>query len=163
MANYSFNIALGRESEFHWRVDNNDPANSALILVVLSATGLEADATLRDYDDLAALLAGSSNEVTNAGYARITVTDAGLSPFTVDDTNNQIVLPLANQTTAAISAGNSWSKLLICYDNDTTGGTDANIIPVKAFDIRDPTTGSPIAPSGGTITHSFPNGYNVAS
>jgi hypothetical protein len=163
MANYSFNIALGRESEFHWRVDNNDPTNSALVLVVLSATNLEADATLRDYDTLSALLAGTSDEVTNAGYARIVITDAGLSAFTVDDTNNQLVLPLANQTTAAISTGNSWSKLLICYDNDTTGGTDANIIPVKAFDIRDPVTGAALAPSGGTITHSFPNGYNVAS
>ena len=163
MANYSFNISLGRESEFHWRVDNNDPANSALILVVLSATNLEADATLRDYDTLSALLAGTSDEVTNAGYARITVTDAGLSPFVVDDTLNQITLPLANQTTGAITAGNSWSKLLICYDNDTTGGTDANIIPVKAFDIRDPVTGAALAPSGGTITHSFPNGYHIAT
>jgi hypothetical protein len=117
---------------------------------------------LKDYDTLSALLAGASNEVTNTGYARIVVTDAGLAAYTVDDSNDEIVLPLADQVTAAISAGDSWSKLLICYDNDTTGGTDANIIPVKAFDIRDVNTGQPISPSGGTITHSFPNGYHVA-
>lgn len=118
---------------------------------------------LKDYNDLAAILAASNDEPTNVGYARITVTDAGLGPYTVDDALNEIRLPLANQTTAAISAGDSWSKLLICYDNDTTAGTDANIIPVKAFDIRDPITGAPIAPSGGTITHSFPSGYHVSS
>jgi hypothetical protein len=163
MAGFSFNVALGREVEFHNRVDGNDPANSALILVVLAASGLESDAVLKDKDDLAAVLSGTTNEVTNAGYARITVTDAGLAAYTVDDTTDVIRLPLANQVTAAISAGDSWSKLLICYDSDTTAGTDANIIPVKAFDIRDAVTGAAIAPSGGTITHSFPDGYHVAS
>jgi len=129
---------------------------------VLAALGLEEDAILRDYDTLSALLAGASNEVTNTGYARITITDSGLAAYTVDDSLDQIVLPLANQTTAAISSGDTWSKLLICYDNDTTGGTDANIIPVKAFDIRDPITGVAITPSGGTITHSFPSGYHIS-
>lgn len=143
-------------------MDGNDPANSALILVVIAASGIEVDAVLKDYDTLSALLAGTSNEVTNTGYARITITDSGLAAYTVDDTNDLITLPLANQTTAAISAGDSWSKLLICYDGDTTAGTDADIIPVKAFDIRDPTTGAAIAPSGGTITFTFPNGYHVA-
>lgn len=144
-------------------MDNDDPTNSALVLVVLAAAGLVSDATLSAYDDLAAVLAGASNEVTNTGYARIVLTQADIAAFTVDDSLQTITLPLANQTTAAISAGDSWSKLLICYDSDTTGGTDANIIPVKAFDIRDPTTGAAIAPSGGTITHSWPNGYHVAT
>lgn len=149
--------------EFHNRVDGNDPTNAALILVVLASSGLEEDGILRDYDTLSAILAGTSNEVTNAGYARITITDAGLAAYTVDDSLDQIVLPLADQTTAAISSGDVWSKLLICYDSDTTGGTDANIVPVKAFDIRDPVTGVAITPSGGTITHSFPNGYHVSA
>lgn len=162
MAGFSFNVVLGREVEIHNRVDGNDPANAALILVAL-ASGHEADAVLKDYDTLDALLTPAANaEPTNVGYARITITDAGLAAYTVDDTNNEIVLPMANQTTAAISAGDSFSKLLICYDSDTTAGTDANIIPVKAFDIIDPVTGAAIAPSGGTLTYSFPNGYHVA-
>lgn len=161
MAGFSFNVALGREVEFHNRVDGNDPANSALVLVVLSSTALDIDATLKDYDTLAAILA-VNDEADNVGYARIVITDAGLAPYTVDDTDDSITLPLADQTTAAITAGDSWAKLLICYDSDTTAGTDANIVPVKAFDIRDQTTGSYLVPSGGTITHSFPNGYHVA-
>lgn len=163
MANISANIALGRECEFHWRVDNDDPTNSALVLVVLAASGLEDDSVLRTYDTLSALLAAANNEVTNVNYARIVLTQADIAAFTVDDSANTITLPLANQTFTAIAAGDSWSKLLICYDNDTTGGTDANIIPVKMFDIRSPVTGAPVVPAANNIAFSFPNGYHVAS
>jgi len=162
VAGFSFNISLGRETEFHNRVDGNDPANSALILVVLANAGLESDDVLKDFDTLAAVVAGTTNEVTNVGYARITVTDAGLAAYTVDDTLNEIRLPLANQVTAAITAGDSWRKLLICYDSDTTAGTDANIVPVKAFDILD-ANGAALTPNGTAITFAFPNGYHVSS
>jgi len=43
-----------------------------------------------------------------------------------------------------------------------TGGTDANIIPVKAFDVIDPLTGAAVIPAGGNIIFGFPNGYHVA-
>lgn len=160
MANFAFNISKGREAEFHWRVDNNDPANSALILVVLAAATLEPDATLQDYDTLADVLA-ISLEVTNGSYARKTLTDASISPFTVDDTFNLIRLPLANQTFTTIAAGDSWAKLLICYDSDTTGGTDANIIPVVAQDLL--VSGVAVVPNGSDIVVAFPTGYAVCS
>jgi hypothetical protein len=131
------------------------------VLVVLSTTALDTDETLKDYDTLAAVLA-VNDEADNAGYARIVIPDTGIVAPVVSDTDESVTLTLADQTTAAITAGDSWAKLLICYDSDTTAGTDANIVPVKAFDIRDPVTGAAIAPSGGTITHSFPNGYHVA-
>lgn len=161
MSNFTFNVSLGREVEFHNRVDGDDPANSALILVVLAAAALEADSVLKDYDTLSALLAGASNEVTNGGYARKTLTQADLTPYTVDDTTNSITLPLANQTWATIVAGDSWSKLLICYDNDTTGGTDANIVPVVAQDLF--IDGVATVPNGNNIIVAFPLGYCVAS
>jgi hypothetical protein len=106
-------------------------ANDALIYVLLEATGLEADATLKDYDDLSALLAGASNEQTNQG--RKSVTSATI---TVDDTNDRVDIDIADQTYAALG-GNATGKLLICWDGDTTAGTDANIRPLTAhsFDI----------------------------
>lgn len=162
MANGSFNIAKGREVEFHNRVDNNDPANSVLKLVVLAAAGLEPDATLQDYDTLSALLAASNNEVTNTGYARITLNDAAITAYTVDDDNDEIRLPLADQTFATITAGDSWRKLLLCYDADSTSGTDADIIPVKYYDVLSTVTGQAIVPNGGNIIFSFPDGYHVA-
>lgn len=161
MSNFTFNVSLGREVEFHNRVDGNDPANSALVLVVLAASGIEADSVLKDYDTLSALLAGASNEVTNTGYSRKVLTDADLTPYTVDDTTNSITLPLANQTFSTISAGDSWSKLLICYDSDTTSGTDANIVPVVAQDLF--IDGVATVPNGNNIIVAFPLGYCVAS
>jgi hypothetical protein len=111
-------------------------ANDALIYVLLEATGLEADATLKDYDDLSALLAGSSNEQTN--QARKSVTSATI---TVDDTNDRVDIDIADQTYAALG-GNPVGKLLICWDGDTTTGTDANIRPLTAhsFDITPDST-----------------------
>lgn len=161
MGQFSFDVALGREVELYNRVDSNDPANSALILVVLANANLEADSTLRTYATLAALLAGTSNEVTNVGYARKTLTDANLSAYTVDTTNHQIVLPLADQTFAAISAGDSWRKLVICYDSDTTSGTDANLVPVCAHDILE--NGVAVVPTGNDIVLGFGNGMLIAS
>ena len=157
MGNFRFDIANGREAEFHWRVDNNDPTNSALILVVLAASGLEADGVLRTYADLATLLAASNNQVTNTGYARKTLTDADLSPISVDTTTHKTTLALPTQTFATISAGDTWGKLLGCYDSDTTGGTDANIVPVWANDI----IGNAAVPNGGDIVFAWPNGYII--
>lgn len=162
MANFSFNVALGREVELYNRVNDSDPTNAVFVLLVLAASGLEVDSDLKDYDTLSALLAASNNEVTNTGYARKTLSDANLDPYTVDDDDDSITLTIANQTFATISAGDSWRKALLCYDSDSTGGTDANIIPVKAFDVIDPETGSAVIPTGDDIIFGFPNGIHVA-
>lgn len=157
MSDFTFNVALGREVEFYNRVDTNDPANSALILAVLASAGLEADSVLKDADTLAAVVAGSTNEVTNSGYARKVLDDTALSAYTVDDTNDRILLTLPTQTFTSIVAGDSWDKLLVCYDNDTTTGTDTNIIPITAHDLR--ISGLPVIPNGSNIVLSFANGF----
>lgn len=162
MSSFSFNVALGREVELHNRVDGSDPTNAVFVIVVLAASGLEPDATLKDYDTLSALLAGASNEVTNTGYSRIVLSDTAIAAYTVDDDDDSITLPLANQTFVNIAAGDSWRKALLCYDSDSTAGTDANIIPVKAFDVIDPETGAAVIPTGDDIVFGFPNGYHVA-
>jgi hypothetical protein len=145
MADFVFNIAKGRVAELYNRVDSNDPANSALVIVVLATSGLEADATLIDLDTLSAVVAGTTNEVTNTNYARKVLTDADLSAMTPDDTNNRMDLDIPDQTWTSVAAGDGWSKLLVCYDNDTTGGTDANIIPLTAHDFV-------VTPDGSDIT-----------
>jgi hypothetical protein len=157
MANFVFNISKGKTREYHDRVDNNDPANSALIIMVLAATGLETDAVLKDLDTFSAIVAGTTNEVTNTNYARKTLTDADLTASSVDDTNDWALLPFPTQTFTSIAAGDSWSKLVIGYDSDTTGGTDANIVPVAAYDLR--ISGSVVVPSGANIVVSATNGY----
>lgn len=160
MANFVFDVARGREVEIYSRVDGNDPTNSAFVIVVLAYTGLEADNTLKTYSTLAALLAASNNEPTNTGYVRKTLTDADLSAYTVDTSAHSITLPLPTQVYAAVDAGDSWAKALVTYDSDTTSGTDASIVPVTAQDIR--LNSALLAPNGGPVTFSWPNGLLVA-
>jgi hypothetical protein len=144
MADFVFNVAKGRVAEFYNRVDSNDPANSALIIVVIDANG-DTDATMRDRDTLSALLGGTANEVTNTNYARKTLTDSDLSAFAPDDTNDRVDLDIADQTWTAVAAGTAWTDLLVCYDNDTTGGDDTNIIPLTLHDFV-------VTPDGSDIT-----------
>lgn len=135
MADFVFNIAKGRGVEYYNRVENNDPANSALVIVVLATSGLESDATLKDKDTLADVLSGSTNEVTNTNYARKVLTDADLAAFPApDDTNDRFDIDIPDQLFTSIAAGDGWSKVLVCYDSDTTSGTDANIVPLTAHD-----------------------------
>ena len=145
MANQIFNIGLGRVAELYNRVDLNDPANSALIIAVLATSGIETDAVLKDKDDLAAVVAGTTNEATNSGYARKTLTDADIVAFAPDDTNDRVDLDIPDQTWTAVAAGDGWNDLLVCYDSDTTGGTDANIVPLTMHDFV-------LTPDGSDIT-----------
>lgn len=144
MPNFVYNIAKGRVAEFLERVDNNDPANSAIVVVAINtATG---DGTLQDLDDLAAVLAdGGTAEVTNTNYARKVLTDSDVTGGGVDDTNDRYDADLPDQTWTAVAAGDAWTDLVICYDSDTTGGTDANIIPLTQHDFS-------VTPNGGDIT-----------
>jgi hypothetical protein len=132
MANIVFNIAKGRVVEYYNRVKSNDPANSALILVPIETSGLQSDATLIDMDDLAAVLAGTTNEQSTMG--RKTLTDAQLAALPApDDSNDRYEVSLPSVTWTAAS-GNAISKILVAYDPDTTGGTDSAIIPLTMFD-----------------------------
>lgn len=145
MADLVFNIAKGRVAELYNRVDSNDPANSALIIVAINA-GAATDATIKDYDTLSALLADADvAEVTNSGYARKVLTDTDLAAFAPDDTNDRVDLDIGDQTWAAVAAaGGVWTDLVICYDSDTTAGTDANIIPLTLHDFAVTPDGSDI-------------------
>lgn len=149
MANIVFNIAKGRVVEFYNRVENNDPANSALILVPIETTGLETDAVLIDADNLAAALAGTTNEQTTMG--RKTLTDADLAALPApDDTNDRYDLSLPTVTWTG-ATGNAISKIMVCYDSDTTAGTDTNIIPLTMFDFAQTPSGADIQMTGGVF------------
>ena len=132
MANIVFNIAKGRVVEYYNRVKGNDPTNAALILVPIETSGLESDATLIDKDDLAAVLSGTTNEQSTMG--RKTLTDSDLAALPApDDANDRYDVSLPTVTWSA-ATGNAISKMLVCYDSDTTSGTDADIIPLTMFD-----------------------------
>ena len=122
------NISLGRVA--HWAT--LPAASDALIVVPLETTGLVADATLRDYDDLSTLLAGATNEQTTMGRKTISASVT----VTVDDTNERVDVDCPDQVWTG-ATGNAISKLAFCYDGDTGAGTDANITPLTfhSFDV----------------------------
>jgi len=149
MANIVFNIAKGRVAELYGNVESNSPANSALILIPIETAGLEADATLVDADTVAAVLAGTTNEQTTMG--RKTLTDAELAaiPAPNDASDyNELSLPTVQWLAAT---GNAISKILVAYDPDTTGGTDANLVPLTMFDFTQTPNGSTIEMTTGAF------------
>lgn len=149
MASFVFNRAKGRVAEFVTRVDTNDPPNSAIVVLVLRAAALEADAVLIDKDSVQDLLSGTTDEATNAGYARLVLTDANITLPAPDDANDRFDVALGDLNFGAISAGDAWAKIVICYDSDTTAGTDANIIPLTCHDFA-------ITPDGSIVTADEP-------
>jgi hypothetical protein len=132
MANYAFNISKGRAVEFYNRVVSNDPANSALILIPLSAQGTEAEA--QDYDTVTAVLGGVSDEQTGGGWSRKVLTNTELAAFPApNDTDNRYDIQLPAVTWTGPSAASNTTGLLIAYDSDTTSGTDANLLPMASY------------------------------
>ncbi|TDD88373.1 hypothetical protein [Actinomadura rubrisoli] len=146
MANIVFNIALGRVAS----LAALPAANDALILVPIETTGIVNDATMRDYDTLSDLLAGASNEQTTMGrktLASVTVT--------VNDTNDRVDIDAADVTWTG-ATGNAISALVICYDPDTTGGTDADLIPLTKHDFA-------ITPDGSDVVATIADFFRASS
>lgn len=128
MADFAFNIAKGRGVEFYNRVENNDPSTSALILVVLEASGTEAQG--QDLDTLAAVEA-DANFAENTSWGRKTLTDTELAALPApDDTNNRYAVAVPQVTWLSIGVGDDATGLLVCYDANTGAGTDSDIIPI---------------------------------
>ena len=145
MADFVFNIAKGRLAYYA----SLPAANDALIIIPIEASGVESDATLIDYDDVATLLAAANNEQSTMG--RKTVTSVTV---TTDDSNNRVDLDIADQVWTAAS-GNAISDVLIAYDPDTTGGTDSSLIPLTWHDFA-------ITPDGSDVTATVANFARVS-
>lgn len=101
---------------------------------------------LRDLDTLAQVEAdGGTSEATNAGYARKVLTDASGITVTYDDANDRTDVDVPDQTWTGVGAGTNWTDLGFFFDSDTTGGTDANVLPGTWHDFV-------VNPAGGDIT-----------
>ena len=161
MSAVQFNISKGREVEFYNRVDNNDPTNSALIMMVLKSGSTDGVFGLPDFDTFAAILAGGYTEVANTNYARKTLTDASLTAWAPDDTNNRVLLWLPLQSFVNIAAGDVWDIVVVGYDSDTTSGTDTNIVPITGAEIRQ--FGTAISPSSSQVDIDYSAGWIAAT
>ena len=121
--------------------------NDALILVPIEATGLEADSTLAGYASLGALLAASNNEQTTMGRKT-------LSGVTVNTSASPVVIS-ASDVTYTAPTGNAVGAVVICYDPDTTTGTDTDLIPLGKWDYT-------LTPSGADVTVALSQMFRVS-
>ncbi len=131
MGNFVFNRAKGRGTEWAERINANDPANSVLLIALIAATGVEADATLLDLDDFTALVAGATNFATNTGGGRKSIDNTGGITITYDDTNDRADVDCPDQTWTGLANDGTGavSDIATGYDSDSTAGTDANVLP----------------------------------
>lgn len=134
MADFVFNIAKGKIHQYCENVDGGSPADSRLVVVPIETTSIEADSTLKDYDTLSALLAGSSNEQTTMGRKYLTSADVTI---TIDDTNDRVDIDISDITWTG-ATGNAISALVVCYipDGNASGGlsADTDVIPLTKHD-----------------------------
>ncbi len=143
MADLVFNIAKGRVVEWYNRVEASDPTNAVFEIFLAQAT--ETDDNVRDADDISALFATVLDEATFTNYASKVLSDVELAALPApDDTNNRYDIDLPDQTWTSAGNGinNTLTRLIVGYDSDSTGGTDANIIPCTAHDFAVTTDGS---------------------
>lgn len=159
MADIVLNQALGKAAEWAARVNANDPTNAVFIVMLLATSGIESDAVIKDKDDVSALVSGTTDEATNTGYARKTLDQTGGITVTVDDTNDRTDVDFPDQTWSSVANDGTGaiSALVVAYDSDSTGGTDANIIPMTKHDFA-------VTPDGSDITAQLPtDGFYRAS
>ena len=133
---FVFNVGLGLLA----RYASHPAANDALILVPIQTTGLETDAVLRDKTTLSAVLSGSTDEQTSVGRKQL----ANLVR-TVDQANDRADYKADDVTWSGGGVtGNAISAFVLCYDPDTTTGTDADLVPLLKFDVNwNPSDGQP--------------------
>ncbi|HEU5475707.1 MAG TPA: hypothetical protein VFV67_34130 [Actinophytocola sp.] len=147
MADIAFNVALGK---IRWYCEQAGVGNAALVAVPLENAGLVSDATMRDYTTLAALLAGASNEQTTLGRKVITSVAA-----TVNHTADRFEADFADLVWTG-PAGNQVGAIVVCFDPDTTGGTDADLIPLTKH-------GWVMTPEGDSITANVADFFRASS
>lgn len=133
MADGVFNIAKGAAAEKF----RDGAANGIVLLLVAN----EAEATLIDRDELAAMLAeAGTTEAVFTNYARKT----GLTgTITVDDSNDRVDVDIPDQTFTAAGNGvnETTTKLIVAYEE---AAADATRIPLTHHDFAVTTDGSDV-------------------
>lgn len=155
MANFVFNVALGRVNEYYNRVKSNDPAASTLLVVPVDVVAV-SDATIKDLDTFSAIITAGVFEVTSTGFGRKTLADTDLLALTtgLDDTNDRFRTELPDQTwtgTASAGAHANSTDLIVCYDPLGTGVT-TNMIPLTQHDFPITVDGSDILADFQTVS-----------
>lgn len=142
MGNFSFNAVKGQVA-YYFGLAAGTPDLTMRLLV---AAGLQTDDAMADYTNMSTLLAASNDEATFTGYAAKTLSAPRV---TVDNTLNRVVLDNTTTTTitwspAGGTVNNVLGKAVICYVPAPGTSTDAQVLPLLAYDIAATTDGNPL-------------------
>ena len=124
-AEFPFVVALGKAN----RYADLPGANDALVMVLLKNAGLEADAVLKDYPTLAAILAATNDECDFTGYARRTLAGVSVAPnFGADSQSTDANDPASYTNTGG--APQVGGAAIVVYVPDVGVSTDAQMVPL---------------------------------
>jgi hypothetical protein len=151
VADFTFNVALGRVAELQDRVKLNDPPNSGLVVVPVDATGV-ADGAMKDCANLAAVIGlGVVDRSGTGGWTRKVLTDTHLPAVTqVNHGTDKAEPDIPDQVWVPGPTTGNVTDILLCYDADTTSGTDADILPMTCHDFV-------VAPNGTDVVWQLPS------
>lgn len=126
-----------------------------IIVVLLQASGLQADASLRTNATLAALLSAGNSEATFTNYARKVLAAADIT-VSINTGTHVNTVDIVDQVwnAAGGATNNSVGALITCY-RPTSGSADSAILPLTKHDYVISTTGGNLTatvPSIGTAT-----------
>lgn len=141
MADLVFNLVKGAVAEIV-----RDGAN---IQIVPFDAGATTDATVRDVDTLAAVIAlGTERAAT--GWNRKAISNGSIT-LTVDDTNDRVDIDVADQTWTAVTAGTT-TDLITAED---LGGADSADRPLTFHDFA-------ITPDGSDVVATVANFFRAS-
>jgi hypothetical protein len=151
MANFIFDYAKGRWVEKYLLPVGGDN----IVVVLLQSSGLQADATLNNYQTLGTLLA-SNTEAAFTNYGRPVLSTASGITVSVNVSTGVTTVDIPDQVwnAAGGAVNNTLGALLTCYRPASTS-PDANILPLTKHDFAVATTGGNLTaavPSIGTST-----------
>jgi hypothetical protein len=148
VANFVFTCSKGRGVEFYYRVKNNDPSTSVLVLVPLSQSGTEAQG--KALDTLADIEADANfAERTTGGWVKKVLADADLVAFPApNDGTGVYEISVPSKTWTTPTTANNTTGLLVCYDALGTG-VAANLIPISHHDFVVTTDGNDVVLNAG--------------
>ena len=139
MGDFIYNSALGRIREY---ADDAAGDIAAAQFVLMLVTASETDATQRDFNDVAAILAGASVQATFTNYARKDIENANIV-VTLDDPNEKVDIDIPDQTFTSAGNGANDTMTDAIFSFDLTGSdTDANLEPISQHDFTPTTDGS---------------------
>lgn len=126
-----------------------------IMIVLLQSTGLPADTTLVNYQNLGALLSGGAQEATFTNYARVNLSSSsilithntGSSP-----TNVQVTFSQQVWNSAGGALNNTISKVVLAYQ-PTSATADSGCLVLATLDYSGTTTGGALQVTLGTLTN----------